>query len=495
MLFRGLASKLPRQEAKYMPTLVLEKLKTAIWNKRPILGEIMRKHGGKHLYDYTKDFLDVNPSPLLDARKPELIEITRKLLEERLGPDTAAKVAKELQKLPLVSTTDHHGPIQHPFFLNSNIISAIPYLEKQDADLNYLVVFSFASVSVNNASTYTRGVLFHDDNDELTRLPILPDKFKMGVVYATRGYTREDLDRAYAELDKKGGERSMKMKELIEKYFGNPEVLKTPDLNSQITKINRALWRGCFPRGDKKIPDLIYLEIETLVTELLIQNHLKNPDSLIYKFLFDPEYIELNYKHFNNIPGAFSLEKGWGTYMFWALDEKLHRVRLNLVDGKLTSGHGSWTYDFTPEGIAQALRAKKIFPSMLICYLVVALYYGMKCLGGFCQVNDLTKTKEAWANMLRELGNNEEADALAPVQTKELGGDGMVLAYHKMKNGESTPATSFDIILNPRDADCRNYIAHSKKVTLMEMMEPMLPEMYGVLYPIHERDPILQREA
>ena len=44
-------------------------LKKAIWARRPILGDIMEKHGKKNLFDYSKDFLDVNPSPLLDAEK------------------------------------------------------------------------------------------------------------------------------------------------------------------------------------------------------------------------------------------------------------------------------------------------------------------------------------------------------------------------------------------------------------------------------------------
>ncbi len=477
-----------------MPDSVIEKLKTAIWKRRPILGEIMQRHGDKFLFDYAKDFMDVNESPFLDARKPELIECAEKLIEKRLGSEVAKGVTKQLLKKPLVSTTDHHGPIQHPFFLNSNIISAIPYYETEDEDMKYLVVFSFASVSVNNASTYTRGILFHghgDNVNSLIRLPFLPDKLKMGVVYATRGYNREDLSKAEDELLKKDFDpgRGEKIRELIEEFFANERVMNSTDLNEQITEINFDLWKRLFhPVKQKKMPDLIYLEIETLVTEMLLNNHLKNPDSLIYKVLFDPKFIELNYKYFNNIPGAFSLEKEWGTYMFWALDEKLHRVRLSLKDGVLTSGHGSWNYEMTPEGIAQALRDKKIFPGMLLCYLMVSLYYGMKCLGGFCQVNDLTQTKSAWAGMLNELGLSEEVAALEPVQTKELGGDGMVLSYLKSRDGEAFPAMSFDMILQNEDTSFETYVNLSKKVTLMEMMGPMLPEMYTVLYPIQERD-------
>src|SRR3989344_3558641 len=112
----------------------LDALKQLIWARRPILGEIMQKHGGKTLHRYSQDFMDANPSPILDARKHELIAIAQELLTDRLGVHVAERVARQLQKLPLVSTTDHHAIIQHPFFLNANIISAVPYLDIADSD-------------------------------------------------------------------------------------------------------------------------------------------------------------------------------------------------------------------------------------------------------------------------------------------------------------------------------------------------------------------------
>jgi hypothetical protein len=119
---------------------------------------------------------------------------------------------------------------------------------------------------------------------------------------------------------------------------------------------------------------------------------------------------------------------------------------------------------------------------------MVSLYYGMKCLGGFSQVNDLTKTKEAWISLLRAMGDHAEAEAVQPVQTKELGGDGMVLPYYAIAHEEFVPATGIDMVLQPGATLFEKYIARSKLVTLSEMMDPMLPEIYGVLYAAPERD-------
>ncbi|MBI5404661.1 MAG: hypothetical protein HY976_00375 [Candidatus Kerfeldbacteria bacterium] len=488
----------------------LDALKQVIWTRRPILGEIMRKHGDTYLYRYAQDFMDVNACPLLDERKDELIDTARDLLADRLGPAVAENVAAQLRALPLVSTTDHHGPIDHPFFVNANIISAIPFLEYGDPLRRYLVVFSFASVSINNASAYPRGILFHGTTDRaesLIRLPILPDKMKMGVVYGMRPFTRADLDRAEGDLEKKTRagevtpERSAAVRDTLETYFGTPAVLGAPDLASQITKINYELWPKLFhagrtqadgqPSSSLTVPDLVYLEIETLVTELMLRRHLRDTASPFHKLLFDSSYQQLALKYFNNLAGGFSIEKDWGTYMFWAVDEKLRRVRLKLDGQTLVSPDGSMTIDLVPDEIERLLRERKIFPSMLLAYLMVSMYYGMKCLGGFSQVHDLTMVKAAWTRFLEDIGDERQAAALDPLQTRELGGDGMVLAYFKTQDGNVVPATGIDMLLDANATSFEQYVARSKSVTLADMMNPMLPEMYVVLYPIQDRQPEL----
>lgn len=468
-----------------------------IWARRPILGHIMHRHGGTPLYDYTKDFFDVNPSPRLDARKAELIGVAEGLLKERLGAEVAGKVAKQLEKLPLVSTADHHGPIVHPFWVAANIVTGLRYLEMEDPDIHYLPVFSFAGVSLNN-HTYPRGILFHGEehcSKDMVKLSLFGDKEKMSTVYNTRPYTKEDVERALALLDKKvrdgevTAEIGQGVRSMMEEVFLDPAVLAIPDYSAQITWLNYKLWPKLFHPVTEKTPDLIYLEIETLVREVLLQKHLNDPESLLYKVLFDPTYLPLVLKYFNNIPGAFSLEKGWGTYMFWALDEKNHRVRLSYKDGRIVSEFGTCDFALEPNEIRKALEEKKIFPSMILCYLTVALYYGMKCLGGFCQVSDLTKTKEAWQAFMRELGNIEEAEALEPVQTRELGGDGMVLAYLENEEGHLTPATGIDLIMQRKPTNFERYVKLTKGITFGEFMNPLVLEVYGVLFPSEERNP------
>jgi hypothetical protein len=483
---------------------LLRDIKNAIWAKRPILGEIMKKHGHKTLFNYASEFTDINPSPRLDERKEELIETATDIIKRRLGPKVASKAMRQLQKFPLVSTADHHGPIGHPFWINANLITALNQIQSPDTSIPYLIVFSFASISLNNASTFTRGLLFHSDTNgggNLMRLPLLPDKLKMSVVYGSRPINKEDIDNAALALEAKtktgeiSKERAAQVCNLMNKYLDREDILEAPNLNCQITRINYRMWQGCFHThagsdSDTKnqMMDLIYIDIETITKEILAKYHLNNESSLIYKLLFNPEFQKLTSTYFNNIPGAFSNEEKWGSWFFWGLDEKKHRVSLFLDDNKLHSTDDKISFDFTPKGISEALQNRQIFPSMMTCYLIVSLYYGMKCLGGFCQVNDLTMLKNAWIKMLRKLNLKEEAEAVQPIQTKELGGDGMVLPYFKRSDNKLTPATGIDMILDGSDTNPDQYIELAKNVSLNEIMEPMLPEMYTVLYPFEQRD-------
>ncbi len=477
---------------------VIEKLKKAIWDRRPILGEIIDRHGKKSLFEYALDFLDINKTPRLACRRHELVDVAASIASKRLGEKVGDGVRKQLSSYPLVSTADHHGPITHSFFVNSNIVGALPIIAN-GSEIEYLIDFSFASVSMNNSS-YPRGILFHsgdEQEDQVQKLSIIPDKFKMSVVQAMPAFTPDMVLAAKNELKKKNGLNKqsdqimqIKIESFLESIFEDKNVLNQPDFASQVTLINFNLWRQFFKTEVQKIPDLIYLEIETVVSEVLIKCHFNNPESMLYKLIFDKKYRQLLQKHFNNIPGAFSVEKDWGSFLFWAIDEKMHRVRLWAEEDTLHSALRRHVFELKPSSIAEALRKKQLFPSMMLCYVVVSLYYGMKCLGGFSQVHDLTLTKKAWQNFLQECGETEESQAVEPVQTKEFGGDGIVLAYLRDSQGQLTPATGIDLAIK-NIFSMKDFLEISKKMSLHDLFLPLLPEIYQVLYPQTERDAVL----
>ncbi len=417
-------------------------LKKAIYRRRPVLKEIMKRHGGKKLYDYARDFLNVNPAPGLDKRKPELVAVVQELLAPRLRKKLAKEVADQLRRWPLVSTSDHHGIIGNPFFLNSNIVGSLHPPKKIGS---YLIDFSFACISLNNSS-YPRCFEFHGEEGgkgPLIRLPLLPNKLKEGVVHATRAITSADIDRAESQLRNYEREglvtqaRAKKIHSFLESIFKTKAVLSAPDFNTQITRINYQLWPQFF-RTPPAVPNLIYLEIETLVSTLILEKHISDKSSLIHPLLADPT-------------------------LFWGIDEKGHRLKLEK--------NKKWNLKILQRG----LQKKRLYPGSKLCYLLVALYYGIKCLGGFCQVHDLTNLKKEWQHYLISKGQKAEARAIEPIQTKELSGDGMVI----------TPGTGLDLALSKSKPSLNDFRKQAKQVTLEELMEPMLPIIHHIVYPLH----------
>lgn len=481
-------------------------IKDAIWNKRPTFGGILDRHGNDSLQKYAKDFLEINSVPdYMANRREELYAVVHEMASARLSQTVADGLIAQLRKYPFASTTDHHGIVDHPYWINSNILTALPYSEAADDILKYIPVFSFASVSLNNASAYPRGILFHGKTavEEMIRLPFLPDKNKMSVVYAMRGFEADDLKRADEYLNARvaageiEAERATEVKEFVAKNIGTSDVLSSKRLAEQITKVNYKIWPQFF-HGPQTKPgeaalespaDLVYLEIERIITTLLTRHHLKNTHSLIHRIMFGEGAEELAKKYFDGLAGSFSIANKWGTYFFWGMDEKLYRIELELIDGHLVSEKANIRVPFTPEGIAEALEKEIIFPNMFLCYIMTAFYYGFKCLGGFSQVHDLTVIKKSWQEYLRVIGEEPEADAVEPVQTLELSGGGVVLSYQEICDDCGLiPATGIDMYLDRRDTRFSQYLELGKKVTLMEMMMAMLPAIYSVLYSAPIRD-------
>jgi hypothetical protein len=465
----------------------------------------MDRYGHLNLDSYSKQKFVASPNDFFHQRGSELVSVVNDLLEPRLGPTVAKRVAQQLLKHPIVSTADHHGPIDHPFFVNTNILASIPLLDRSTQDFPYSIAFSFSGVSVNNTSAFPRGLLVSPDTGSTKplRIPILPDRVKMSAVYGTRAYTAEEVERARHALRGKGErgeldvERASRLDSLVAEVFASPEVLAQPDLLSQITVLNYQLWPRLFhaapppKQAELRIPGLIYLDIESVVTEVFLRHHLSNPSSPLHTLVFDQSARERASSLFDGIQGAFSREQGWGTFVFWGLNEHRHRVALQVDRGCLVSKDGTLRIPLTEEAIRAALVNRDIFPSMLLAYVTTALYYGVTCLGGFSQVYDLTQTKASWMTFLREFNFTAEAAGVASIPTDLFGGDGAILAYRRTPLGEWYPASGLDLAVDPNASGIRRYVDFARVVSLAELMEPMLPEVYSVLYSEQERDPEL----
>src|SRR5581483_7014348 len=174
-----------------------EQLVEKVLEKRPVLREIIQKRGKKNLYDYAKDYINVNLNPPIQQRQDEMIGTFQSEVERLLGNQVAQEAAQQLAAHYYVSTADHHGPVTHPFFVNSNLLTAAPFFEHSDSVLKNVIVLACGSVSLNNSS-WPRGLLFNTytkDKIQTQKLSFFPAKDRLCPVFNYRAYTKEDIER------------------------------------------------------------------------------------------------------------------------------------------------------------------------------------------------------------------------------------------------------------------------------------------------------------
>ncbi len=462
------------------------RLKQKVLDQKPILREILNQYGEVKLFDYAKKYA-INQHPPDKARQDEFINAFCQEVTKRLGETIADSAARQLEKYYFVSTTDHHGPICHPFFVSSNLIIASSYAEHYDPVLRNVIVLACANVSLNNSS-FPRGLLFHSDiaSSQLQRLSFFSAKSRRCPVYKFRSYERSDIEPKVIDLEVSQKTRDKVMSILEEVYF-KPTVLEAENFSDQITKTNYLLWQKFFAPHIDTNPNLIYIEQESLVARLLIQYHIY-ADTILNKLLFDLSFEESLKEHFEGIAGGFSYSENRGTYLFWALPKgQKYRQQLWKNGNFLVSTDGTYKLELTPENLYQALEARELIPSLLMCFLVISFFYGLKCLGGFSQVNYLTLMKKAYVNLLTSQGLTSHVNDCAKVETRDLCGD-LIIAFLLSGNKVLAPTTGMDLAIYGTKNTWAELLSVPQNISLAEALGPMMPEFYKIVYPENKRD-------
>ncbi len=463
---------------------VFESLKDAVLRRRPVLKRIIETKGNEPLLDYALSYRS-NKAKVDPVRKNELIEEIRSFTASLLGKEKGESVARQLSNYYYVSTTDHHGPISHPFFVSADILAALHRPELKDATHENLIVLACSNVSLGNSS-YPRSLLFHASGPEYEKIHFFSARDRVSPVFRLKSFGTEALDRARRDIESKysRGAYSKKLKNKLERVLGDiydsPTVLELPNFADQITVTNLNLWRRLF---DVPISDLVYLELEKIVSNLIVQYHLSQ-ETAIHRFIFDSGLYERMEKLFNGISGAFSKEKGTGTFLFWYFPEGA-RSRVSLVrkDTELVSLDGQYKIPLKPEHIGMLLKKQELIPSTMLSLAILSCYYGLKCLGGFSQVNYLTEIREAWDTLFDITGPKQDFEAT-------LCGDFIIGLLEQ--GSDLLPATSLDFLLYGSHQSHSLFVESARNLTVTESLFLMLPELYQILYPQGEREPTLQ---
>lgn len=473
------------------------RLEDAVFNKRPVLGEIVKLHGHRSVFDYLDSYLSKATIPVNLERQQNLIEVVKEETALRLGQEVAEAVAKQLEKYYYVSTTDHFGPIYHPWVFNFNLVASAVYQNNTDPVLKNIITLACANVSLNNFS-FPRGFSFHSDitgHNINNRFSFLPSNAHSFPVYGFRGFTAQELLKVKNSLKESFNKKQICQKgydgagKILDEVYNLPQVLAEKYYADQVTKTNQEIWRRIVPQVNNKRINFVYLEQEWVVVKLLIKYHL-NFKTTVSRIIFDDTSEDLLMKYFAGLPESFSRREHLGTYLFWAQpkgNKVQHRLRLWREGNFLVSEDGSYKVELTPDSIQAALETKELIPSVLLTFIVLCFYYGLKCLGGLGQINYLPKLKEAYIKMQTDLGHTESVTACIGAETKDLGGEVTVALVDSKING-TAPATAFDFLIYGNKNSWTTLVEQSKKITFEEAIVPMFPEDYPIVYRLEERE-------
>lgn len=470
--------KMPHPDLKVTASEFLHSCLKGVRANLPAVDRVLTRYGRLSLIEYLSHF-PAAPEPSLQSREP-LLDIVHRYAEPLLGAAVTRRAVDALAARPLVLTTNHHGVDYYAQTVQSRLILSLASLRGGFADAT-IMVFACGNVPLNNL-TYPRGLLFYRPaaGERVTvpfRLPLFPDRLKRTMVNAAPAWDGAILDQADARLD-----------ELTRRGSLAPEVARTarsvleedyrsvakPILSSyaeQAVAVNRLVWKRLFA-GEPKPPEMLYLELERIASELLCQD-LADPQSLAWGVLFDAVLRERVLAALDGIRGcwhrtalgrrfhamlgermATGTEGPCGTVFFWGRDLAGRRIPLDLhttnsgtirLRGRDDAGKTT-EIPWSPPQLADLLETRRLFPSLFTSFLVLAFARGVSCIGGYLQGEYLPAMQRGLAAALQgTAGYGDAARAVLQVPTK-LYLDGMAVVMSRIAVGGLIPAGPLEII-------------------------------------------------
>ncbi len=464
----------------------LDKLKQAVFAKQRNIGELYEQISQISFYAYYRSHARENRNKIIKSRKTESVPVIQEEIRRVLGSRIAETVAKQLKDNDSISTVQHHAPIGHPDTLNAVLESALPYFGSNNPEHQNLLVFACAGVSFNNTK-FPKGHLFHSLTEgrlDTNQLTFFGHTVSARPVMHHHGYDYEDIvsmKNALQQYKREGlvnDEYFTKISSLIDELYSPPHPLSVDDYVDQVTITNYWFFKKLFKNYRKNVPNLVFMSQEKVALALIMKHHIEK-ETPIYKMMFDENVVDMVEKYFDGIQGAFSKKEEIGTFLFWGFPKHgKYRVQLWRKGNFLEDKEGSFKIELTPESVKRAIVNKELIPSVMLSFAVLACYYGFFLGGGHMQTKYLTQMKEAYGRIVREIGDQESADALEGLTTNNFVIPRPTMVY--LKSGDKrVPATGLDMLLYSDGGESwQNVIEATKRVTMGQVIERMLPGLY-----------------
>ncbi len=445
--------------------MTLDELRRVVLVHKPGLKKIIRELGDTSVFSYFDSAWSA-PTVVPEERKQEVLTVFESEASRLFGSSVAREATLQLEEQWYVSTAEHHAPVCHPFVVTGSVAQA---LVNRSRGCNNVIVFSCASISLNNSS-FPRGIFWHTATLEEARAHVLPWKYRAGSVYGLFPYTLDDLERFTLECE---ALLPSTPSYALERVFASPAVMMQGSFADQLSLANYILWKQL---PGEQSTNMLYIPQERMVADLIVSYHLETP-TVIFELLFNPLWRDAFVRHFDGLVGSFTSLTQRGTYLFWGLYKTL-RIPLIIKDGQLVSHDGTVAVALTPEAVGDALETGVLMPSMALSFIVLSFYYGLTCGGGFSQVDYLPELRDAWSALLAEMGR---FDTVATSVRADFLSSDVACYIVGAKTEERTLATAIDLMLYSDEATARVMADTLREIPLSAALDNLMPEFYTIV--------------
>lgn len=367
-----------------------------------------------------------------------------------------------------INIVDHHGLLNHPILIATNIISTIhqvPSLHPEG-----IVVLSDSGIPMNNFF-HKRGVKFQNK-----QINIHPDRDRHKIAYAMPIKKIFPFSQSAEKYVFSPAQRIF-LKSLEYECERTSRDSRIHNYVSQIQRINYTLWKKLFSEELRDaIPDLFYVAHEEVAVEML-KCYLLDDHHIFTRLLCDPETRLLFLKAFDGITGCWDSAGNTGSHFFWFLSERGEAVSLIEDDNRLISSPSTnqrWSMQRHPDEIISVLESRKIFPTMFLVYGIAIFHCGIRPLVGYGSMNYQTKMKEAWIRVLRST-DPAEADLVGGIPTNGFIG-GPKVTFQEV-GGRFEDLFALDILY--LGGIRKKYLDHLRNMPFNELLKPALIDIYS----------------
>lgn len=446
-----------------------------VFARKPLLGKLYTKYKDAFWPQYLTELYQKLPksvNPIHASRFDELAQACKRIAAPLLGEPLTQRVISSLRSRRFVNTSDHHGVLCHPFFLNFNLLRAIFFPDEP------VISFTCGGTSFSNSS-YPRGIFFHDAVLNKIQIPFIPWKYRQTSIYGHPALTKSDFERLCRHISSLNmpHEQQSKFTLLYKSFQDDDRILGSRSFSDQCSIMTQKLWEvGRMPG------DMIYLECESIVRALFLNTHLIK-DTLINKILFNQSYRDAYLKYFEGITGAHF--KAHGTQLFWYVDHKKMKktaLEVAMIENQyiLQSIDRTINIPLTPEEIRGHLQNHTLLPCLALCYSMISFYYGITLGGGFSQIQYLGDMKNAWNQILISVGDSDKSIA-TDIPTDIFTGDFVIAGI--CDSMRTVPATLLDIFLWGDTSTSQSLKKVFGRMTVGECLDIMIPQLRHTLSP------------